>query len=61
MAFNCKENYQKVVNYFLQFTKSKRSYCDIPMGPIQIAIAVWLIVKGFNERLEEPTAKPSFK
>ena len=33
----------------------------IPMGPIQLAIALWLIVKGFNERLEEPTAEPIFE
>jgi hypothetical protein len=33
----------------------------IPMGPIQLAIALWLIVKGFNERLAEPTAEPIFE
>jgi len=33
----------------------------MPMLPIQIAVAVWLIVRGFNEQLPEVTAEPSFK
>lgn len=33
----------------------------MPLLPIQIAVAVWLLVKGFNERLPETTAEPSFE
>ena len=33
----------------------------IPMGPIQLAIALWLMVKGFNERLPETSAEPGFE
>jgi len=33
----------------------------MPMLPIQIAVAVWLMVRGFNERPSEVTAEPSFK
>ena len=33
----------------------------MPMLPIQIAVAVWLMVRGFNEQLPEVTAEPSFK
>jgi hypothetical protein len=33
----------------------------IPMGPIQLAIAVWLVVKGFSERLPEATDDSSFE
>lgn len=33
----------------------------MPMGPIQIAVAVWLMVKGFNEPLPETTAEPDFE
>lgn len=33
----------------------------LPLLPIQIAVAVWLIVKGFNEALPEPTAEPGFE
>ena len=32
----------------------------MPLLPIQIVVAVWLIIKGFNERLPEPTAEPGF-
>jgi hypothetical protein len=33
----------------------------MPLLPIQIAVAVWLMVKGFNERLTRTTAEPSFE
>lgn len=33
----------------------------IPMGPIQIAIALWLTVKGFNEQLPVTTYDSSFE
>ena len=33
----------------------------MPMLPIQIAVAIWLMVRGFNEQLPEVTAEPSFK
>lgn len=33
----------------------------MPMLPIQIIIAVWLIIKGFNERLPGTTAEPGFE
>jgi len=33
----------------------------MPLLPIQIAVAVWLMVKGFNERLPDATAEPSFE
>jgi hypothetical protein len=29
----------------------------MPMLPIQIAVAVWLIIKGFNESFTESTAE----
>lgn len=32
----------------------------MPLLPIQIVVAVWLIIKGFNERLPDATAEPSF-
>lgn len=33
----------------------------IPMGPIQLAIALWLVVKGFSEQLPEATDDSSFE
>jgi hypothetical protein len=33
----------------------------MPLLPIQIAVAVWLIIKGFNERLPAATAEPGFE
>jgi Domain of unknown function (DUF4386) len=33
----------------------------MPMLPIQIVIALWLMVKGFNEHFSEVTAEPSFE
>lgn len=33
----------------------------MPLLPIQIAVAGWLLVKGFNERLPEATAEPDFE
>lgn len=33
----------------------------MPLLPIQIAVAVWLIIKGFNERLPVATAEPGFE
>ena len=33
----------------------------MPMLPIQIAVAVWLMVKGFNERLPGETVEPGFE
>ncbi|HEX9927440.1 MAG TPA: DUF4386 domain-containing protein [Pyrinomonadaceae bacterium] len=33
----------------------------MPLLPIQIAVAVWLIIKGFNERLPPATAEPGFE
>jgi hypothetical protein len=32
----------------------------MPLLPIQIVVAVWLIIKGFNEPLPAATAEPSF-
>ncbi|HEX8247677.1 MAG TPA: DUF4386 domain-containing protein [Pyrinomonadaceae bacterium] len=32
----------------------------MPLLPIQIAVAVWLMVKGFDEKLSEATAEPKF-
>jgi hypothetical protein len=33
----------------------------MPLLPIQIAVAVWLIIKGFNEPLPAATAEPGFQ
>lgn len=33
----------------------------MPLLPIQIAVAVWLIIRGFNERLPGETAEPGFE
>ncbi len=33
----------------------------MPMLPIQITVAVWLIIKGFNERLPDTTAGQGFE
>ena len=33
----------------------------MPLLPIQIAVAVWLMVKGFKERLPEATTEPIFE
>jgi hypothetical protein len=33
----------------------------MPLLPIQIVVAGWLMVKGFNERLPEATGEPSFE
>ena len=36
------------------------SVMAMPLLPIQIVVAVWLIIKGFNERLPEAIAEPGF-
>jgi hypothetical protein len=33
----------------------------VPMALSHIALALWLMTKGFEERLQEPTAEPGFK